>query len=351
MESKGPAAKPRFDWKSSSLVLIAAILLAVVVGWSIFWFVASRQNASIITGWMKQEAQHGRIWSCPDQKVGGYPFTVTISCTNLLFQGEVFGKQLTGTVHGFRASAPLLRTDSLFAEMDPPFAAKSSDGALDIAMQWTYLALDLEGQPDIFERISLVGDGVTLQGTIGGTDVINGKVADFNSYVVLSPDRHDHAYDVAFAFNDGSFPALNTFLDTQLPVSVSLGATISQADITGVASLRDFLEKWRGANGQLDVTNARLRSGTISFDAGGTLGLDDEHRVKGKLQTEFGGLDKALRHLDVDPALLTVGQVLSNLLGNGGKDSAHRLKLPLTISDGRLAIGPVRTSIQIPPLY
>ena len=353
MQSKGPVAKPRFDWKNSSLVVVGAILLAVAIGWSILWFVASRQSVAILTTWMTKEAQHGRIWACPNQKIGGYPFTVAVSCTDLLFQGEVFGKRLTGTVHGFRATAPLLRTDGMFAEMDPPFAAKSSDGTLDVAAQWTYLALDLEGQPETFERISLIGDGVVLQGTVGGTDVIQGKAADFHSYVVLAGNRHDYAYDFMFGFNDGSFPALNSFLDTQLPVSASFGGVISQADITGVQTLTDFLEKWRTANGRVDITSARLKSGTISFNATGSLDLDDQHRVKGKLDTEFGGLDKALRHLNVDPALLTVGQVLSGILGNGGNQgaTAGRLKLPLTVSDGRVSIGPVRTSIEVPPLY
>ncbi len=351
MQSKGPVAKPRFDWKNSSVFMVSAIVLAVVIGWSILWLIMSRQSVSILTSWMADETQRGRLWTCPNQKTGGYPFTVTVSCTDLLFQGEVLGKKVTGTVHGFRASAPLLRTDGLFAEMDPPFAAKSSDGTMDLTAQWTYLALDLEGQPETFERIALIGDGIVLQGRVGGTDVIQGKVADFHSYVVLASNRHDYAYDFMFGFNDGSFPALNSFLDTQLPVSASIAGVISQADTTNVHTVTEFLEKWRAANGRIDITTARLRSGTIAFDATGQLDLDTEHRVEGKLETEFGGLDKALHHLNVDPALLTAGQVLSGILGGSQGATAGRVKFPLTVSDGRVSIGPVRTSIEIPPLY
>jgi Uncharacterized protein conserved in bacteria (DUF2125) len=72
--------------------------------------------------------------------------------------------------------------------------------------------------------------------------------------------------------------------------------------------------------------------------------------VKGKLDASFGGLDKAFRQLGVDPALITAGQVLSGLLGGRG-GRAGRMSLPLTFSGGFLSIGPVRTQIQIPPLY
>ncbi|MGH6830268.1 MAG: DUF2125 domain-containing protein, partial [Methylocella sp.] len=90
-----------------------------------------------------------------------------------------------------------------------------------------------------------------------------------------------------------------------------------------------------------------LTSGHTVFDAKGGFDLDGQHRMQGKLDASFAGLDKAFRHLGVDPALITAGQVLSGLLGGG----TGRLNLPLTFSEGFLSIGPVRTQIQIPPLY
>jgi hypothetical protein len=127
--------------------------------------------------------------------------------------------------------------------------------------------------------------------------------------------------------------------------------TISQVDLRRAEKLQDLLENWRSANGHIDITAGSLTSGQIVFDAKGGLDLDEQHRVKGKLDASFAGLDKAFRQLGVDPALITAGQVLAGLLGGRQGGGARRMNLPLTFSEGFLSIGPVRTQIQIPPLY
>jgi len=326
-----------------------AVLLAVAMGWPLFWYVKSRQTAAALTAWTTHEAQLGRAWSCPTQKIGGFPFSVEISCTELLFQGEILGKTLTGSVRGFRATSPLLRTDKLLAEIDSPFAAKTSDGTFDTTTQWGEVFLDLEGRPGALERLSLSGKQFRLRGKAGGMDTVDGMSGDVN--VVLARDRHDHAYDFMVSVNQGSIPALNSLLDTQLPIDMQVAGTISQVDLRGAETLRDFLENWRSANGHVELTTVGLTSGQIIFDAKGGLDLDNQHRVKGNLDASFAGLDKAFRHLGVDPALITAGRVLSGLLGGGQGGGTGRMNLPLTFSEGFLSIGPVRTQIQIPPLY
>ncbi|MGB6176604.1 MAG: DUF2125 domain-containing protein [Methylocella sp.] len=350
MQPKGPTTMQRrnaYSW----LLPPAAVVMAAVIGWPAFWYVKSRETAAALTAWTVHEARLGRAWSCPTQKTGGFPFSVEISCANLLFQGEILGKKMTGAVRGFRATSPLLRTDNLRAGMDSPFAAKTSDGTFDITMQWGELFLDLEGRPGTLDRLSLSGKHVRLQGKIGGIDPVEGAFGDVSGDFVLRQDRDDHAYDFTVSFNQGSIPALGSILATQLPVDAQVGGTISQVDLRGAETLQDFLENWRSANGHVDITTAWLTSGHMIFDAKGGLDLDGRHRVKGKLDASFAGLDKAFRRLGVDPALISAGQVLSGLLGGGQGGGAGRMNLPLTFSGGFLSIGPVRTQIQIPPLY
>jgi len=350
MQSKGPETKRRLNAYSSLLPPIA-VAMAVAIGWSVFWYVKSRAAAAALTVWTAHEARLGRAWSCPNQKTGGFPFSVEISCANLLFQCKILGKRMTGTLRGFRATSPFLRNDGVLAEMEPPFAAKTSDGSFDITMRWGELFLDLEGRPGSLERLSLSGNQVRLQGKITGIDPVEGAFGEVSGDFVLRQDRHDHAYDFMVSFNQGSIPALSSLLDTQLLIDMQVGGTISQVDLRGAETLQDFLENWRSANGHVDITAGSLTSGQIIFDAKGGFALDGQHRVKGKLDASFAGLDKAFRQLGVDPALITAGQVLSGLLGGGQRGGRGRMNLPLTISEGFLSIGPVRTQIQIPPLY
>ena len=350
MQSKDPNSKQRrnaYSW----LLAPAAIFLAVAIGWPVLWYVKSRETSAALTEWTVHEARLGRAWSCPDQKTGGFPFSVEISCASLLFQGEVLGKAMSGTMRGFRATSPLLRTGSVLAQLDPPFAAKTSDGTFEITMQWGELFLDLEGQPGALDRATLAGKQVRLQGKIEGFDLAEEAFRDVSGDFLLMQDRHDHSYDFMVSFKQGSIPALNSLMDTQLPIDMQVRGTISQVDLRGAETLQDFLENWRSANGHVDITAGSLTSGQIVFDAKGGFDLDGQHRVKGKLDASFAGLDKAFRQLGVDPALITAGQVLSGLLGGGQRGGRGRMNLPLTISEGFLSIGPVRTQIQIPPLY
>ena len=350
MRSKGPNTKQRasaFSWLLPPL----AVVMAVVIGWPVLWYVKSRETAAALAAWTAQEARLGRAWSCPNQKTGGFPFSVEISCASLLFQGEILGKTLTGTLRGFRATSPLLRTGKVLVRLDPPFAVKTLGGTVDITMQWEELFLDLEGTPGALERVALAGNQVRLQGTAGGMGAVEGAFGDVSGDFVLMRDRHDHAYDFMVSFKQGSIPALDNLLDTQLPIDMQVRGTLSQVDLRGAETLQDFLENWRAANGHAEITAAWLTSGQIIFDAKGGLDLDGQHRVNGKLDASFAGLDKAFRQLGVDPALITAGQVLLGLLGGGRGGGTGRTNLPLTFSKGFLSIGPVRTQIQIPPLY
>jgi hypothetical protein len=350
MQSEGPTIKQRLA-AYSSLLPPLAVVMAVMISWSVFWYVKSRAAAAALTEWTTHEAQLGRAWSCPDWKTGGFPFSVEISCDNLLFQGEILGKTMAGSVRGFRASSPLLRSGDVLAQLDPPFAAKTSDGTFEFTLQWGELFLELEGQPGALDRVTLAGNQVRLQGKIGGIDPVEGALSAVSGNFVLVQDRHDHAYDFMVSVKQGSVPALNSLLDTQLPIDMQVRGTISQVDLRGAETLQDFLENWRSANGHVDITAGSLTSGHIVFDAKGGFDLDDEHRVKGKLDASFAGLDKAFRRLGVDPALIAAGQVLAGLLGGGKGGGTRRLNLPLTFSSGFLSIGPARTQIQIPPLY
>jgi hypothetical protein len=343
--SSESAAKRRLHRYSWVIVLFIMIAMAPI-GWSGFWYVKSREAAAAMTAWMAQEARKGRIWTCPSQIIGGFPFATAISCENVAFQGEAFGKTLSGTVRGLHATSPLMRNDNVLVKLDPPFTVKSADGDLDVTAQWTELVVEIDAVPGVIGQLAFLGTQVRLQGVALGSDV-TGTAADVGGSFGRSPGRRDEAYDLAVSLHRGQIPALNNFLATNVPVSLQFEATMTPGIPAGAATFAETLDKWRAANGKFDVTFASLTSGPVDFHAKGGLGIDDEHHVEGKLDASCTGLDKALEHLGVDPALLAAGQLVAGLLGR----SQDPLKLRLSFSDGFLSIGPVRTPIELPPLY
>lgn len=346
MQSTIPAAKQpqqTYSWVYPSLAVLAALL----IGWSGFWFFKTRQAASALAGWMQRESELGRLWSCPGEKIGGFPFSMEISCANPLFQGELFGKKLTGSVRALHATSPLLSTGDVIVQLDPPLAAKSSDGTIDLTAQWGQLIVEFELLEKTFNRVSISSAQLRLTSKGGPPETSAASFDDFNSYCVLSPDRHDRAYDFMVSFNQGSVPPLNRFLDTHLPVGMHVEGTVSQVNPGGAATLQEAIEKWRTDNGRVEIGTAWLTSGSMIFDAKGNLGLDSARRIDGKLDASFGGLEKAFSHMGLDPGLLKAGQVMAGVLSHG----TDRVSLPVTFADGNVAIGGFPTNLQIPPLY
>jgi hypothetical protein len=341
MPSKG--SEPNFLARNFPLLLLVGALALALAGWSIFWYAASLKAESVLTAWMEREAQVGRNWICPDRRGGGYPFEIEISCVNPLFQSEILGKKFTGTLRGFHAAAPLLRPETIIAELDPPFTAKTSDGTLDVILQWGHLGLELVNRPERLARAALIGEQVTLQGKIGDISAITGGVGSFNGFAVSTPGRQDNAYDFRLAVNDALFPALASALGLQAPMSISVDGMITQADFSGAGKFEDRIERWRKTSGQIELKSARMTSGRSEFDAEGNLGLDDEHRIRGALDATIAGLDTALVRLGVDPATAAAGALVTSLMAHAA--------MPLTLADGWVSIGPLRTPVRLPPLY
>jgi hypothetical protein len=340
-----------------NLALIVPLVLValVIVGWSIYWYMASKKAEAALAAWTAREAQAGRNWVCPSPNLGGYPFTVEISCPGAYFQGTILGTtKLTGTLANFRAATQLIEPDLLVAELDPPFTAKTSDGRLNIAMQWGKMTFETEGTPEALERVSLVGHDVLVQGTMGDFGTTKFDIGRFNTYAVKIPERPDLAYRFMLGVNNLAAPGLESIVDMAARTGLSFEGTITRADFGGTIPIEDQVEHWRATNGHIDLKAARFTSGTRKFEAQGGLDLDDEHRVRGQLDAEISDFDVILQQLGVDPVILSAGSALADLLGNkpqGEGRGLSNLHVPLTITDGYLSVGPVRTSIQFPPLY
>ncbi|HXW70397.1 MAG TPA: DUF2125 domain-containing protein [Methylocella sp.] len=334
----------------SIVALPAIVVLLIAGGWSIFWYSASRRTSAAVQGWIAQEAKAGRNWSCENEKIRGYPFKIEISCTDLLFKGEIDGKPIAGTARGFQATSPLMRNDNLLAKIEPPFTLTRGDGTPDVTLQWEAFYIELEGPPRAYERIAFMAKDLTVALESHTGDVMRGEFKEAIGSLSISPERHDHAYDFALTLNEGQVPALNGFLGTQKPIFAQLDGTISQASLSGAQSLPDLLEMWRSADGKIDLRTARVTSGGVLVEARGRLDLDDSHHLNGKLDTAFAGFDSGFRQLNIDPAAIAAGRALSGLFGKSNQVPG-RLSLPVVLSSGFVSIGPVRTAIQIPPLY
>jgi len=87
------------------------------------------------------------------------------------------------------------------------------------------------------------------------------------------------------------------------------------------------------------------------------MGLDDAHRLAGRVELQMTGLGPLLQRFGVSPGNAAIGGRLGGLLGGRGQSGQNQsgakgaLRLPLDLNQGRAMIGPMRLPVVLNPLY
>jgi hypothetical protein len=337
-------------------LIVAGLALLFILGWVVFWHFAVRESEEIIDAWIAREKGLGRIWSCPDRKIEGFPFAIDIACTKPRFEGVIFGKHFAGGLSGFHATARLVHPSVVTAQIAPPFAVRSDDHNVNLKLAWADMQVVLDGLPRDLWHVAIAGDDLTLRGTLEGLALLGGKADRLVANAAERPGQADRSYDFQATVTAASLPLLDRILGAALPADLGIQGTLTEAAFDPALTLRENLEHWRAAGGHIDLAEASLTHSETKFEAHGILGLDETHRLQGELDTVSRGFEPVLRRLGVDPMLIAAGTLLDNLITDTVPSGAKTppqdgLHVPVSFDGGRLFVGPARTSLQLPPFY
>lgn len=341
----------RPSWQPRLLLALAG----AAVGWSGLWYFGARQTGQVLDAWLAREKTFGRVWSCPDRHIGGYPFAIAISCASPRFDGLIFGHDYSGTLQGFRATAVLAHPRDVDVEVASPFVATSEDGKVNFQITWDGLAVQLNGLPQDLWQVAINGKNFVLHGTAGAVG-ITGKVSDATAKIAQRAGTDGNALDFDVALNGTALPMIDEALGPGSPTDISAQGIATQTAFDPGLTAAQNLEHWRAAGGRVNLTTFTLTRGDTKFAAKGAFALNDAHRVDGQFDTRSSGFEPVLQHYGIDPSLISFGALLGNLLSGGSGQSQPQqqetaLHLPVHIDDGAIAVGPIRTSIRIPPAY
>ena len=108
----------------------------------------------------------------------------------------------------------------------------------------------------------------------------------------------------------------------------------------------ETMARWRDSGGTLDVQSLDIRHGPLKVSGDGTLALDGDMQPIGSFALRVGGFIEALDRLSEAgvikprPAALA-GAVLGALARNSGSGGDARIKVPLSIQERQVFVGPV----------
>jgi hypothetical protein len=347
--------------RSSRLGLYApfALLLLLALGWTGLWLYGRQRVSQELDSLIARQASNGRIWACPDRRIGGYPFRIDVSCVKPTFGSDRrAGGEVSGTLERIVVTAQTagaLDLAHVVATFEGPLVV-NAEGFGTTTTTWKSALASFRGHHRRLDRFSLTiaEPAVSLQPTGGQSVRMSAAGLEAHVREGVSPTEPG-AYDMAIRLNNASLPPLDEVMRTTDVLNLFLDGKL--LNLPGI-DRRDWwatVENWRAAGGTFRVEKFSLAKGAPRLEAKGDLRLDALKRIEGRLDASFVNAGPLLAQLGVS-AGGAAGVVLGGLLGGArpanDPQRERSLRLPLVFGDGRLAVGPFRVpGVILHPLY
>ena len=329
--------------------------LVLILGWSVLWVVARQQALGAMDQWLAAEAVHGRQWTCPDRTAGGFPFRIVVTCREPSFAGKVDGAMAEGHLSSFEAESWLYEPSSVDVAVQGPLAFTSAHERANFTLKWADLHVTLRGLIGGMKRIAVDVE----QPDLALSDGDGGSAEHAELHVGPASGRpvDDLADAVELLVAGASVPALDAATGDSVPLDSEIKGVVTHAS----GDLPDFgpatVDRWRSAGGQVEVSRAMLNKGDLKAEATGVVGLDEQHRLAGRLQAGLSNFGPLAEKLGIPMRAVEVGGLMAKLLNGSPLGSpadagdAGSVALPITLAGGTLSVGPVRTGVRLQPLY
>lgn len=329
-----------------------ALLVLIAVAWSIAWVVIRNRTEEGLDRWLASEAKGGRNWTCRDRTIGGYPFRVEVICGSLtLKQGTA-----TASLGRVESVAQVYQPRFVITEIEGPLEA--TDGIVTLKGTWDLLQTSVHATPNGgLQRASLVAEAPNIVITGLSPTELATSSAHFELHLRPNPTRTgEGAYDVALSTRQAKIPALDNLIGGADPTDLQLDATVTKAEGFRGRPVVEELERWRYADGRVDILMLSLAKGSRKLEGKGQIGLDELHRPSGQLDIAAAGLDGLLGNSSGGRA---AGALLGALFGQPARNANRQpsqpnlLPLPpLRLENGKMALGPfVIPGVRLQPLY
>jgi hypothetical protein len=314
----------------------------ICLGWTGLWFFGAHKAGQIADGFIQREGERGRIWSCPDRTVGGYPFRIEITCAKpQLVMRAADGSQREGSLAGLSLNARLLSPGHFIAVLAPPFIARDPATG-DVEIGWKSARASLRAGTASITEVSVEFIDPSLSAGAGDRQDIKALAKTVELHMRRTPGEVAGT-DLVARIGDLTFAPLDRLVGSPEPIRVEVQVTAPGLIPVPKAKFQDILEQWRLTQHKARVVVFKAVKGKADIDLSGTMGLDAEHRLEGNLQGRAKGIE-ALTSRFTRRSGLDIGGLLGKIGGGQG------LPVALTLQDGLMRFGPFPLA-ELKPLY
>jgi hypothetical protein len=332
------------------IALLVGIPVLVAVAYSVFWFVVAGRAEGWIADWAAAEPDKPWHGSFEGVEVSGFPFAmvVRVASPEVVWHDGVQEAIWSGAwlVARYRPWNPnridFELPDNQTVDVDTP--NWSGLVAIQTSQSFGHIEMaDGKARRVTTESRDLVATAEQLAAPVTADRLV------VTAEAVPAGDNHDLFVEVENLGFPAQLPAPFTGLVPFAAASLSLNG-----DVPSGGPVRDRLALWRDAGGTLDVLSLKVDWPPLAIEADGTVALDEAFRPMGAFSSEISGYGELLDAL-VELGTVSRGEasvagtVLDVMARRDEATGERRLKVPVTIQNGTLFIGPVPL-MPVPPV-
>ena len=358
---------------------LIVLLVALAGGWSAFWFYAASQAQQQIAGWRAREAKAGRVYTCGQQSLRGFPFRIEVDCTPAAAGFKSGGVPFDVETRRAIVVAQIYSPNLLIAELTGPLTVAEAGKAPGLVANWKEAYSSVGGNPLAPQRVAVVFDNPTLARVGGGTQetLLTADHMELHGRIVGGSVWNKPVIELALSMKQAALPAVR--LAAAAPVDGDIVATLHGLNDFTPKPWPDRYREIQKNGGYIEITRARLEQGQTLAVGAGKLSLTSDGYLQGKLNVTAAGLehflnaigasmtvqkspemDKVAGFLDKlspglgDVARKQVGAHLSfgvkAIEGDAKLEGKPAVSLPLTFDHGAVSLGPIPLG-QTPKLF
>jgi hypothetical protein len=293
------------------LVLIFAIAVLIIAGWTGLWFYAAAKARTEIAAWRERELEAGRAYDCASELIGGFPFRIEWRCggASLEFNSTpTLALKLPAILTAVQIYAPTL----LISEFTGPLEISEPARPPNYVADWRLAQASVRGLPRAFERASLVLDVPTLRDPrLAGSDtVFRGQRVELHGRLAHGSTRENPIVEAILRVVAGVAPSLHPA--AAKATDADIAAVVHGLTDVSPRSWPERLREWQERGGHVDISKARIQQDDVIAVGAGTLKLTANGNLDGTLQVSVVGLDKVLKVFEID-RIMSEGQIGSTL--------------------------------------
>ena len=266
------------------MVLVGVVILLAIL-WGTYWYGANQIGAALLDRGAAAAAARGYSAECDDIASGGFPFSISLSCSRARLAG---GGGVQAAIDGFSATTPLYRPWTLRSKADGPLAVSLPTRTSDITASWkraeTTIDAGIGGLSGIATRLEGLQIDLPAGAAAQAFDGLSLALGEVRVMPAADDDYRISAMVQGVALESESGRALPQ-IDFDVDLSIlDLGNSLG-LDPRQVASA------WIALGGNLRIDELTVVAGTVSANAAGALALSADGKLSGDVDVTIRGIE------------------------------------------------------------